>query len=261
MPSPAALVAILLAAARLCAAAPACHAVLGNIVAANLGPPVASQTPADCCAACAAAAARGCASWTFTAAGADACYLHPDGASGVDPGSPYASGTCGDDDAFLDPLSPGLLDAPTRSGVPLGGVGVGWFDIAADGGVSRVALSGWHQDGVLWAGDGDVNATFLAVWRRSTGAAGLLQRRPSVAASAALPPAAHATATLLWPTVNVSLEAAAGGGPPTVLRAWSALAPHDIANSTLPAAWLEVTVDNSAGTSDDVASVAVSWQT
>lgn len=112
---------------------------------------------------------------------------------------------------------------------------------------------------MLWQDDGDFNATFLAVWRRSTGAAGLLQRRPSVAASAALPPAAHATAALLWPTANVSLEAAAGGGPPTVLRAWSALAPHDIANSTLPAAWLEVTVENS-GTADDVASVAVSWQ-
>ena len=255
-----ALAAPLLLAAHLAAAAPACHAVLGNIVAANLGAPVPSQTPADCCAACAAAAARGCASWTFTAAGADACYLHPDGASGVDPGSPYASGTCGDDDAFLDPLSPGLVDAPTRSGVPLGGVGVGWFDIAADGGVSRVALSNWHEDGVLWAHDGDFNATFLAVWRRSTGTAGLLQRRPSVAASAALPPAAHSTAVLLWPTANVTLEPAAGGGPPTVLRAWSTLAPHDVAHSTLPAAWLEVTVDNTAGASDDVASVAVSWQ-
>jgi uncharacterized protein (DUF608 family) len=259
MPSPAArpaLVALLLS-ARLCAAAPACHAVLGNIVAANLGPPVPAQTPADCCAACNVTAA--CTSWTFTAAGARACYLHPDGASGVDPGSPYSSGTCGDDAAYLDPLSPGLLDAPTRSGVPLGGVGVGWFDVAADGGISRVALSGWHQDNVLWADDGDFNATFLAVWRRSSGAAGLLQRRPSVAASAALPPAAHATAALLWPTANISLEAA-GGGPPTVLRAWSALAPHDVVNSTLPAAWLEVTVDNSVGTSDDVASVAVSWQ-
>ena len=140
---PIALAALLLAASReLCAtAAPACHAVLGNIVAPNLGAPVPSQTPADCCAACSAAAARGCAAWTFTAPGADACYLHPDGASGVDPGSPYAAGTCGDDDAYLDPLSPGLVDAPTRSGVPLGGIGVGWFDIAADGGISRVALN------------------------------------------------------------------------------------------------------------------------
>ena len=235
--------------------ASACHAVLGNIEADNLGPPVPSGDAADCCAACAAAGPR-CASWTFTAPGAQACYLHPDGASGVDPSSAYASGTCGDDEAWLDPLA-GVTDAPTRSGVPLGGIGAGFFDVALDGGISRVAINNWHEDGVLW--DMALGATFLAVRRNSTGRASLLQRRPSVAASAALPPAAHATAAALWPTINVSLSDARGG-PPTVLRAWSALAPHDLANSSLPAAWLEVTVDNGAGAEDDVASVAVSWQ-
>ena len=239
------------------AAAPACHGVLGNIAAENIGGPVPSQTLADCCAAC-AAAQPACASWTFTAPGAQACYLHSDTTQGVDPSSPYASGTCGDDDAWLDPLgNGGVADGPVHSGVPVGGVGVGWFDIAMDGGISRVAINNWHQDGVIW----DTNASFLAIFRASSGAS-LLQRRPSVATSAALPPAQRARAAALWPTTNVTLttSGAPSGNAPPVLRAWSALAPHDVLNSSLPAAWLEVTVDNSAGASADLVSVAVSWQ-
>ena len=163
------------------AAAPACHGVLGNIAAENIGGPVPSQTLADCCAAC-AAAQPACASWTFTAPGAQACYLHSDTTQGVDPSSPYASGTCGDDDAWLDPLgNGGVADGPVHSGVPVGGVGVGWFDIAMDGGISRVAINNWHQDGVIW----DTNASFLAIFRASSGAS-LLQRRPSVARRSAL---------------------------------------------------------------------------
>ena len=43
--------------------------------------------------------------------------------------------------------------------MPLGGVGVGYFDIAPDGQVKRVAINNGHADGVLT----DINnGTFFA---------------------------------------------------------------------------------------------------
>jgi len=45
-----------------------------------------------------------------------------------------------------------------------------------------------------------------------------------------------------------------------VTRGWSPFVPHQVANSSLPIAVLEVTVDNSLGTEADDVSVAVSWQ-
>ena len=82
-----------------------------------------------------------------------------------------------------------LRDAPGTSGVPLGGIGTGFFDLAPDGGIARVAINNHHQDGVIT----DANATFLAVFRASTGSH-LLQRRPSIAAGPNLPAAAHTVA-------------------------------------------------------------------
>lgn len=52
-----------------------------------------------------------------------------------------------------------------QSGVPLGGIGVGYFDIAADGQIKRVAINNGHCDGVLT----DINnGTFLAAWESSS---------------------------------------------------------------------------------------------
>lgn len=71
------------------------------------------------------------------------------------------SGLCGVDDArFDDPLH--LVNSTgDYSGVPLGGVGVGFFDFAPDGEIKRVAINNAHQDGVL---TDTSNGTFLAMW-------------------------------------------------------------------------------------------------
>ena len=178
-------------------ATPACHAYQGDFSTSNLGPPVPGAGPADCCAACQAAAGSGCVGWTFTAPGVAACYLHAALGAGVDSASPYVCGTCGDDAAWDAPLA--LLDGPTQSGVPIGGMGVGWFDVAPDGGVTRVAINGWHEDNILQG----VNGTFAAVWRNSTGTAQLMQRRPSIA-SPLLAARSHALAAVRSASVAYS---------------------------------------------------------
>lgn len=244
-------------------AASECHAYLGGIVRTSfdrLGPPVLANDSSACCAAC--QGTTGCASWSFTAPNATGCQLYSDTGLGVNQGGPDAAvcGTCGDDAALLNTSA--LVDVPYTTGVPLGGIGVGWFDLAPDGGVSRVAINSWHENGVIWASNhgGSANGTFLAVWRRSSGGAHLLQRRPSIA-SGILPPAPHASASPAFPTMNVSLTPPVGANPaPVVTRGWSPFVPHDVANSSLPIAVLEVTVDNSAGAAADDVAVALSWQ-
>lgn len=219
---------------------------------ANIGSVRAAQTPAECGSLC--LAEPGCTAYTFTVPGGAACYLHPTPGTGVDSGSAYVSGVCGDDDAtFGDPLA--LADAPGLSGVPLGGIGVGFFDLAPDGGVARVAINNAHQDGVIT----DANATFLAVFRASAGGAHSLQRRPAVASGPALPPATHTVATALFPRINVTVDGGRGS-PPVRVRAWSPLVPHDVSNSSLPLAFVDVVLSNAGGAAPDVVSVAFSWQ-
>jgi non-lysosomal glucosylceramidase len=251
----AAIAATVAAIAPASAACPLYQGDLGN--GNNLGPPVPSSVPADCAAACSADPA--CGAFTFTAPGAGACYLHPSAGTNVDSSSPYISGVCGgisDADFNASPFA--LVDAGGASGVPLGGIGVGWFDLAADGAIPRVAINNWHQDGVIT----DATATFLAVWRSGTGAAQLLQRRPS-AAVPSLPPAPHTVFSGAFPTADVQVSAAAtgaGASPLYRVRGWSPFIPHDVVNSSLPLAFIDVTVDNADGDADEPFAVALSWQ-
>jgi len=229
-------------------AAPSCHRYLGSLGAHPLGAPAAGAAPSDCCDAC-LAAAPSCVAWTFSAPGAAACTLFSSLGLGVASASPNISGTVGDDAVFDAPLA--LLDAPAASGVPLGGVGVGFFDIAPDGGVSRVALNGWHEDNIITG----LNATFLAIARASQAGRPptLLQTRPSIA-SPLVRARAHAVAAPLFPTMNVTFP-----DDGATVRAWSPFVPHDLANSSLPVVIVEVEVSNPTGSDDDI-TVAFSWQ-
>jgi non-lysosomal glucosylceramidase len=242
-------------------ASPPCRFYLGNMGGgANLGPPVPSQVPSDCAAAC--TSTPSCVSFTFTLPGNEACYLHPTIGVGVDSSSPYVSGVCpgpdGGDDALADPFT--LVDQPGIAGPPLGGIGVGWVDLAPDGSIARVAVNGWHQDGVIT----DASGTFLAVWAEG-GSSGLpasqvLQRRPSAVSS--LPVSPHSLFTGAFPRATATLSPAspsAAGGAYTV-SAWSPFVPHDVANSSLPLAYFDVHLDNTGGAADRNFSAAFSWQ-
>lgn len=229
-----------------------CHYYLGNLGDGNnIGPVLPANSTADCCAAC--QATPGCATFTFTLAGDAACYLHPAlGRGGVDSTSSYISGVRGDDAQYDDPYN--MIDGPGLAGVPLGGIGVGFFDLAPDGGFARVAINNWHQDGVIT----DTGGTFLAAWRQSTNSAQVLQRRPSAVTS--LPTAAHTVFSGVFPTTGLTATAVDDASPPFRVTAWSPFIPHNVSSSSLPVAYIDVELDNSEGTADDVMSVAFSWQ-
>ena len=93
------------------------------------------------------------------------------------------SGLCHiDDTRFADPLH--LVNSSgDYTGVPLGGVGVGFFDYAPDGEIKRVAINNAHQDGVL---TDTTNGSFLALFDAEGGEAVVLSRNsPRGAAGAA----------------------------------------------------------------------------
>ncbi len=133
------------------------------------------------------------------------------------------------------------------SGVPLGGIGVGCFDYVPDGRFTRICINNWHaadQSPVIEEAPG----TFLAVWR--DGRAKLLQRGADFAGMAA---AKQTVYRGLFPTAECRMD------DYTVVRAWSGLVPHELKDSSLPLAWVEVELNN-PGTTPQPVAVAFSWQ-
>lgn len=141
-----------------------------------------------------------------------------------------------------------LADHPGPSGVPVGGIGVGCFDYAPTGAFTRVAINNWHSEGGASYTVEQPPGSFLALWR--DGKAQLLARGNEYAGMA---PATHTTYRGLFPIAENKIDDAA------TVRVWSGLVPHDVKDSSLPLAWIEVDVANS-GAAEQKVSVALSWQ-
>ena len=140
--------------------------------------------------------------------------------------------------------------------MPLGGIGVGYFDYAPDGQIKRVAINYWSpgDPGVLTdTSDG----SFFALWEEG-GHAYALQRPPvgGAAGAAGLGDlSSRATNfTGLFPTASLQID-----DGQVEVKVWSPLVPHQIENSSLPLAYVYVTVHN-RGTTERAFSAAVSWQ-
>jgi uncharacterized protein (DUF608 family) len=144
----------------------------------------------------------------------------------------------------------------------MGGIGVGYFDYAPDGQIKRVAINNWSpgDPGVLTdTSDG----TFFALWEEdvnvsNTGHAYALQRPPvggAVGAAGLGDLSSRATNfTGLFPTASLQID-----DGQVEVKVWSPLVPHQIENSSLPLAYVDVTVHNS-GTAERAFSAVVSWQ-
>lgn len=139
-----------------------------------------------------------------------------------------------------------LKDQCGPSGVPLGGVGVGYFDLAPNGHFTRVAINNWQT---ALGGVNRAPGTFLAVWRH--GHAEVLELRD--APKFGMTPAKNTVYRGLFPIVHMQV------GRNVRVLAWSGLVPHDLKDSSLPVAFVEVTVFNPS-VNAEVASVAFSWQ-
>ena len=154
---------------------------------------------------------------------------------GVNSGTGATSGLCGLDDAqFENPLQ--LLNSTNdASGVPLGGIGVGFLDYAPDGQIKRVAINNAHEDGVL---TDTHDGTFLALTtlsEKGTSTARVLQRTQiGGAAGAAGLSDLRGSATIftgLFPTAQLDVD-----GGAIRISAWSPLVPHQVDTSTVPLA-------------------------
>ncbi|MBN1902614.1 hypothetical protein JW926_14915 [Candidatus Sumerlaeota bacterium] len=144
-----------------------------------------------------------------------------------------------------------LRDHIGPSGVPLGGIGVGCFDIAPDGRFTRIALNNTHEDGVLK----DVKGTFMAVWESGYPVARRLVRDKNIFLG--MSGFEHTTYRGLFPTTRIAFDN--GGNTRISLHAFSGCIPHNIKDSSLPVAFLEVTFVNTMG-SDCEVSAALSWE-
>ncbi len=141
-----------------------------------------------------------------------------------------------------------LKDHIGPSGVPLGGIGVGYFDYAPNGRFTRLQINNWHgseQSPVIH----DALGTFLALWQN--GKARLLQRQSSYYAG--MSPSQHTVYRGLFPIAECRIDSS------VKVRAYSGLVPHNVRDSSLPTAWIEVSVTNPGGQSAETA-VAFSWQ-
>eukprot|EP01047_Picozoa_sp_COSAG01_P071846 COSAG01_NODE_11264_length_1970_cov_1.943346_1_plen_499_part_10 len=177
------------------------------------------------------------------------------------------SGRCsGPDTRFENPL---YLVNSTReqhqTGVPVGGIGVGYWDFAPDGQIKRVAINNWSpgDDGVL---TDTRSGTFLALWEAAAGShvasghAYALQR-PSVGGAASAAGVGNLDSrgfssnfTGLFPTATMRIDA-----DRLRVKVWSPLVPQQIENSSLPLAYIDLTVKN-PGSEQRAFSVALSFQ-
>ncbi len=136
------------------------------------------------------------------------------------------------------------------SGVPVGGIGTGYFNYAPDGRFSRIAINAWHTEGD-WEWTPiikNTRGTFLALWEN--GAARVLQRGVDVYGMAASEKSVYRG---LFPIAENTLDDS------VKVRVWSSLIAHNAKDSSLPLAWVEVELTNTRSVARDL-SVAFSWE-
>lgn len=138
-----------------------------------------------------------------------------------------------------------------NSGVPLGGIGCGTFQLLTDGTISRATINNnWSKP------TGDLNGCFAAIWTNADGR--MVSRALTLKSPYGLPSAAAVDYLGLFPRATVQFPDPALPVSVT-LRAFTPLVPQDLGSSTIPAAIFVFTVRNEARAPID-ASVAFSWE-
>ncbi len=157
------------------------------------------------------------------------------------------------------PANPGQIAADTgivrsarlAGGLPLGGIGCGTFELMTDGSISRATINNnWDQP------TGDLKGCFAAVWTRGGGrvVAKTLQLKNPYGLPSSEPVQFRGQfpqAFIEYPDRELPVKVS--------LRAFSPLIPHDVKNSSIPAALFIFRVTNQARGPVE-ASVALSWE-
>src|ERR1700761_9437885 len=141
-----------------------------------------------------------------------------------------------------------LKDHPARSGVPLGGIGVGNVEFAPNGRFVRIGLNNIH---VPIPGS---TASFFALWYKTAKQTEAHRLVLDSVDQYGLKGVKHSTYTGLFPTSDLAIDDAVV--KPTI-HAWSSLIPQDVKNSSLPIVYFDVELTAAA---DVEAAVAFSWE-
>ncbi len=137
-----------------------------------------------------------------------------------------------------------LKDHPSRSGVPLGGIGAGNVQFAPNGRFVRIGLNNIHQP------IANSRDCFFALWTPS-GSRRLVRDNDS---SFGMKGLSHTSYTGLFPRATLQGESE---NVKVNIHAWSSLVPHDIKNSSLPVAYFDVELE---ATENTVTAIAFSWE-
>ncbi|HZT42166.1 MAG TPA: GH116 family glycosyl-hydrolase [Chthonomonadaceae bacterium] len=151
----------------------------------------------------------------------------------------------------VDPQTGIVHSQRLESGVPLGGIGTGTFELMTDGTVSRATINNnWSHP------TGDLPACFAALWARSGERA--VARVLSLHNPYGLPAVSKLDYDGLYPQAVLTFP---GDDLPVSvsLQAFSPLVPFDIRNASFPAAAFIVSVKNPAPVPVEI-SLALSWE-
>ncbi len=160
-----------------------------------------------------------------------------------------AAGEAGTDpkEETMDYLA--LKNAGGPSGVPLGGAGVGYFEISPDGRLTRTCVNNIHKsfpdtpDGFTVAVYDGKNAVRLQ--RDGDTVLGMKGYSDS-------------TYTGLWPTVKIGFENAKNGSADMGYSAYSGVTAQNVRDSSLPVVFFEVGLTNDGSTAKEM-SALLSW--
>lgn len=151
----------------------------------------------------------------------------------------------------VDPKTGVVHSQRLESGVPMGGIGCGGFQLMTDGGVSRVAINNNRQQPT-----GDLPGCFAALWIQAAG--GSSARVLSLKSGYGLPTVRaldydglYPKAEIRYPDSDLPVQIS--------LRAFSPIIPFDLRNSALPAVAFLYQIKNTTKKPVDV-SLALSWE-
>jgi len=143
-----------------------------------------------------------------------------------------------------------LKDHPSRSGVPLGGIGVGNVEFAPNGRFVRIGMNNIHDP---IAGS---RAAFFTCWTKTKEKATVRRLVLDDTMQYGMAGMPHASFAGLFP--QATWKATEGTLPVKLtLHAWSGLTPHDIKNASLPIVYFDVELE--ADQSCETA-LAFSWE-
>jgi non-lysosomal glucosylceramidase len=141
-----------------------------------------------------------------------------------------------------------LADHPSRSGVPLGGIGCGNVEFAPNGRFVRIGLNNIHLP------IAKSTASFFALWYKTGKQTSAYRLVLDSVSQYGMQGAPHTTFTGLFPKADLNVG---GAVVRSTIHAWSSLVPQDVKNSSLPLGYFDVELVASA---DAEVSVAFSWE-